>query len=395
MRDVLVHAGWLKMVLVVVMILLFCNGCWDKKELNQLALAQVMAVDYQDRSYQITLQLILPNAGEETITSDNLWSVSGIGASVGEALQQIALKAPRELYLDHLDLVLLGEGVLQHNMEQGLDYLLKENVLRRRTSLLAVQGNAGEVLAASAELAKMDIFYMDNLLSEQSRRVHGNDADINTYYLSTYNGLQDTMAIPRIVMEQEDGKAKSLRLDGVALIQKGVLATWEEKEWLPGYYWMTGGSEVITLQYNELVGVEEGNDRSDTDSTGQLTVPWSERQVVVELQKKKCQWELGSEVPLKVKAKLRGTIKIISGYDSWKNSEEADAICARIQQRVEENAMEQIIASVQKAQANKTDPFRLGRWLYAWHPQLVQADRWQEQFAALPITFAIETKVEL
>ncbi len=395
MRELLVHTGWVKVIPLALMLLLFCNGCWDKKELNQLALAQVMAVDYQDHYYTITLQLILPSAGEETITSENLWSLSGIGASVGEALQQIALEAPRELYLDHLDLVLLGEGALQHNMEQGLDYLLKENVLRRRTGLLAVQGMAGELLSGSAELAKMDIFYMDNLLNEQSRRVHGNDAIINTYYLSTYNGLQDAMAIPRIVMEQEDGKARSLRLDGVALIQNGILAAWEDRAWLPGYYWMTGGSEVITLQHNELVGLEEGAAQSDTDSTGQMTVLWQDRQVVVELQKKKCQWVLVSETPLEVRAKLRGTIKIISGYDSWKNSEEADYICARIQQRVEEKALEQIAASVQQAQTNQTDPFRLGRWLYAWHPQLVQADQWQKQFASIPITFAIETKVEL
>ena len=395
MRGLLAHREWMKMLPLILFVLLFCNGCWDKKELNQLALARVMAVDYAEELYQVTLQLILPTAGEETITSENFWAVSGFGASVGEALQQIALEAPRQLYLDHLDLVLLGEGVLKHNVEQGLDYLLKENVLRRRTGLLAVQGNAGALLSESAELTKMDIFYMDNLLNEQSRRIRGTDTDINAYYLSTYNGLQDTMVIPRIVINREDDKVKSLRLDGAALAQNGTLTTWKDREWVRGYYWIVGGREVITLKYDELTNAEDDARRSDTDSTGQLTVPWQNRQVVIELQKKKCEWELVSDTPLEVKAKLRGTIKIISGYDSWKNSEDADYIGTQIQRRVEERALEQITATVRQAQENQTDPFRLGRWLYAWHPKLVQTEHWLKQFVTIPIRFEIETQVEL
>ena len=58
---------WLKFIPLIVFTLLFCNGCWDKKELNQLALAQVAAIDYEDDSYQVTLQLIIPGADKETV----------------------------------------------------------------------------------------------------------------------------------------------------------------------------------------------------------------------------------------------------------------------------------------------------------------------------------------
>ena len=141
-----------KLIVLLVATMLLCNGCWDKKELNQLALVQMAAVDYNDDSYQVTLQLILPSADQDMVTGNNLWTMRGDGSSVGEALQQIAQAAPRELYLDHLTVVLLGEGLLSQNIEQGIEFLLKENVLRRRTSLLAVQGNAGDLLTESAML---------------------------------------------------------------------------------------------------------------------------------------------------------------------------------------------------------------------------------------------------
>ena len=367
--------------------MLFCNGCWDKKELNQLALVQMMAIDYDAGNYQVTLQLILPSAEKETVTGDNLWAMTGEGASVGDAIQKISLAAPRELYLDHLDLVLLGEGLLEQNIEQGLDYLLKENVLRRRTSLLAVQGNAGALLSNSAELAKMDIFYIDNLLKDQSRRIYHSDAMINTYYLSVYNGIQDTFVIPRILLDG-DKDVQNMRLEGAALIQGGKLAAWADREWMLGYYWVNGGKEILTLQHDELAHTE-----NEAGIVGQGAAAKQHRQVVVELEKKKCRWELVSEDPLKMRVTMRSDIKIISGYDSWRDSKEADAICRQIQQLVEQKAMLQIQNSFSQAKHNQTDAFRLGRWLYAWHPYLIQEDRWPEQFATIPIEIRLDTNI--
>lgn len=358
---------WLRAAIVplVVMTMLFCNGCWDKKELNQLALAQVIAIDYKEAQYQLTLQLIIPGADKETVTSDNLWNMTGSGNSVGEAMQQISRAAPREIYLDHLDLVLLGEGVLSHGVDEALSYLMKENVLRRRTRLLAVKDSAGTLLADSTALAKMDIFYIDNLLKDQERYVQGDGAIINTYYL-TGNGLQETLVIPRIVLEPE----AELRLDGAALVQQDVLACWVDKTWLSGYYWTTGGSEIMTL-------------------------PGKEEQIVVELQKKKCKWEIDSEEPLAVKTTLRATIRIVSGSEVWKDSAEAEAQIRQIQADVEENALQQISETVRHAQKMGTDAFRLGSHLYARHPDLIQKDNWPAQFAALPIALDIYTSVEL
>ncbi|MGM9525943.1 MAG: hypothetical protein ACI3U1_06675, partial [Peptococcaceae bacterium] len=142
-----------KLLLLFCITAAFCNGCWDKKEFNQLAIAQTIAIDYEDGQYQLTIQLLMPNAAEETISSEQMWVIDGKGDSVGDALEQISFCAPREIYLDHLDIVLLGQGLLEHDMGQGLEFLMKQHVLRRRTSLLAVEGRAGDILQAKPDLA--------------------------------------------------------------------------------------------------------------------------------------------------------------------------------------------------------------------------------------------------
>ena len=212
---------------------------------------------------------------------------------------------------------------------------------------------------------------MDNLLKDQRRRVHGNDAIINAYYLSAYSGLNDALVIPHIILEPK----KELRLEGAALVQEGKLIHWADKTWLSGYYWVMGGSEIMTLP-------------SNADSPELQETP-----IVVELQKKPCKWEVVSESPLAVNATMKATIKIVSGYDTWKTGAEAETVCKQIQAQVEAKALQQITDTFYRAQLQRTDTFRLGRWLYAWHPDLIQSDRWPEQFSTLPITFTMDTSI--
>lgn len=358
------QGGWILLLCLFVFVALFCSGCWDRKELNQLALAQTIAIDYTDRQYQVTLQLILPSAEQETVTSENLWSMSGSGASVGDAIQQIALAAPRELYLDHLDLVLLGEGVLQHDVTQALEYLLNENVLHRRTSLLAVQGNAGVLLSESISIAEMDIFYMENLLKDQRRRLHGNDALVNAYYLATYSDIQETLVIPQIKLTE----GTQLSLDGAALIAQGKLVSWGDRQWLLGYYWLVGGKEILTVSYEE-------------------------KQIIAEATIKKCSWKIVSTEPLHVKGTLHIVFDIVSGYDCLEQQKNAEQMKASIQKQLEEIALQQTDSTLLQAQQQGTEAFHLGQWLYAWHPELVQVENWTEQFSALPITIELDTQI--
>ena len=160
-----------KLLLFVCFTAAFCNGCWDRKEFNQLAIAQTIAVDYEDGEYQLTVQLLMPNTAEETISSKNIWIIDGKGKSVGDAMENLALRAPRELYLNHLDIVLLGEGLMKQDVGQGLEYLMKQHVLRRRTSLLATEGRAGDIVQAQSDLAEVDIYYLANLIRDQRRHV--------------------------------------------------------------------------------------------------------------------------------------------------------------------------------------------------------------------------------
>ena len=82
-----------KCLLLVCFTAAFCNGCWDRKDFNRLAIAQAVAVDYEDGQYELTVQLLMPNAIEDTVSSDSVWIINGQGNSVGDALEALAMRA--------------------------------------------------------------------------------------------------------------------------------------------------------------------------------------------------------------------------------------------------------------------------------------------------------------
>ncbi len=398
MRSTVVSRIW-KILPLMLFVMLFCNGCWDKKEFNQLAIAQTIAIDYQENQYTLTVQLVMPAASDVEISGDSMWLISGEGASVAEALEQISRSAPRELYLDHLDIVLLGEGVLQHDMGQGIEYLIQEDVLRRRTNLLAVKGTAKELLETKLKLADVDIYYLRNLLRDQRQWVQGGDTIINDYYLAMGNGLVEGLIIPRIEMKGEN----ALYLNGAALLQKnkeedkqenkeedreeqkqdskkerkkeekqtGTLLRWVEQDWVDSYRWITGGAEILTLPANE----EHGN-------------------LTVQVRKDRCKWELVSKEPLGVRANLHGTLLITenSTQRDTKTMTELETENRQIQQEVEQLLRERTEQDFTALQKQECDALRLGRWLRAWHPDLMEKD-WPKQFASLTIDVQMKTKV--
>ena len=357
-----------KLLPLVLFVMLFCNGCWDKKEFNQLAIAQTIAVDYEEEQYRLTVQLVMPAASDEEISGDSMWLISGEGDSVAEALEQISRSAPRELYLAHLDIVLLGEGLLRHDISQGLEYFIKEDVLRRRTNLLAVEGAAGELLQAKLKLADVDIYYLRNLLRDQRQWVKNGDTVINDYYLAMDKRLPEGLVIPRIRTKDE----KALYLDGAALMQNNHLLCWMEQDWLDSYRWVTGGAEIRTLPAGK-----------------------SHDAVTVEVRKDRCEWELVSAEPLQIRAKLKGKLLITENRlkNNVQSIEELEEFRQQIQQEMETILKKEAEKDFALLQQKGCDALRLGRWLYAWHPELVHPEKWNSQFSQLQIDVQIETAV--
>lgn len=67
----------------------------------------------------------------------------------------------------------------------------------------------------------------------------------------------------------------------------------------------------------------------------------------------------------------------------------------RLQEAVEQQALQQLQAYIAQLQQAGCDTLQLGRWLRAWHPALVDEEAWPQLFSDMKIDIQLETKVQL
>ncbi|MCM3128395.1 Ger(x)C family spore germination protein [Paenibacillus provencensis] len=144
----------LSKAIVIVLLCTLVTGCWDRREINDIAFVVGTALDKEEDKYRVTLQITIPGM----LAGSNGGSGGGGGnknpwflkSNVSETVRGVILKeqtsTSRKLYFSHRRSLLFGEGLAREGIAEALDSIgrLPEN----RLSALPVvtEGNAYEVL---------------------------------------------------------------------------------------------------------------------------------------------------------------------------------------------------------------------------------------------------------
>ena len=99
-------------------LLLFCfmfplAGCWDRREINELAFLSSAAVDKDGDRWHVTVDLFRPGGiqGEKSNSAKGQqgWLVEAASESIFSAIRNLAKVVPRRIYWSHCQGIILGE----------------------------------------------------------------------------------------------------------------------------------------------------------------------------------------------------------------------------------------------------------------------------------------------
>ena len=139
----------IKIILILVITILI-SGC-SYKELNDLAIASALGIDYQNNEYIISAQIMELKKQEKEDTSSALIYL-GKGKTISEALRNISLKYPNYLYLGHLELIIIGKGEINHGINNSLDYFIRTSDARNDALILvSTKNKAYEIINPNEE----------------------------------------------------------------------------------------------------------------------------------------------------------------------------------------------------------------------------------------------------
>lgn len=207
-----------KILLVLITFLL--TGC-SYVELNDLAIADALGIDYVDNKYIVSAQVMnLKKEGSDQTTGSSILYI-GKGESISTAIRNISLEYPKTLYLSHLELLIIGEGVIENGIDKTFDYFLRSPETRNDALLIVCPKNkASDIL--NPDVNKEEEFPSKDIITtiENSMERNGKVVALNfEEFISTYLQEGISPVASSITINKEEDKKITL-LTGISTFNK-------------------------------------------------------------------------------------------------------------------------------------------------------------------------------
>lgn len=378
--------SWLLIFLLCIVLL---TGCWNRRELNELALVVAMSIDKSEDEYLVTVQVVDP--GEVAAKAGSGGSrtpvtiYSGKGKHLFEAVRRMTTITPRKLYFSHLQMFIVSEDVAKEGINNILDFLTRDSefredfyivvskdieaqyILQNVTSIEKIPANKlhSSLETSQRAWAPTVKVQMDDLIS--SLTSDGKNPVLTGITLTGDNQKGQTLAnVERI------NPFARLKYSNIAVFNKDQMVGWLNEKESKGY-------NYITNNVKNTIG----------------SIPCSEEdELVIEIIRSKA----------KVKGKVEnGKPKIdISVYTEANVGEVACKIDLTKPQSIKElekkghEVLEDILMSaVNRAKDLEVDIFGFGEVIHRTDPKAWKSLKkdWNQEFVKLPITVHSELKI--
>ncbi len=163
--------------------IIFFSGCWDAKELANLALVSAIGIDLDEkhpRHVLVTIQIIKPgeiksasaggdsSGGAEgkpsTSKKQPYLMVSSSGETVSEVFRNFVYQVNRELYFADNQIIVFGKEAARKGVLPYLDYFMRTREPRENVWILVAEGKAKEILETNFGLEKIPANEINQLI---------------------------------------------------------------------------------------------------------------------------------------------------------------------------------------------------------------------------------------
>ena len=371
----------MKKVLLLISLIFLLSGCYNYKELNDYAIATGMAIDYKDDKYKVSLLISnSPKNGSEASASYQTVVYSGKGKSIYDAIKEIGLISPKEIYIGHISIVILSEETAKNGLNGALDFLLAEPRSKKNFYIaLTKDTDAKDVLSITTPLTDFPSQTLaDNLESTDYLQGAVVAIDFNTLLYQLINqGIEPVLNGFEVKGDEEKGvKASNTETNNPkAYVQLSTLGIFKDDKFIT---WanqnQSRGINIINNKIQELY----------------IEVDCKGGKIVIATEKLKTKRKVDKKGNVTIEANAKGIINETScNIDLTKEN-----TITKIEKKTEKKINKFIKEAIYIAQEYKTDIFGIGLNYYQHHPKKFdKIDDWNEHFAN--IEFKINVDVDL
>lgn len=126
-----------------IFIIFLLSGCYNYRELNQLAITSAVGIDKIEDNYTVTVQVTnTQKTGSDSNATGNqakFITYTKSGRTIQEAIRNIILECPKRLYVNHISLLLVSENVAKEGIHDILDFFSRNTEFRKQFNVIVTK----------------------------------------------------------------------------------------------------------------------------------------------------------------------------------------------------------------------------------------------------------------
>lgn len=356
------------------------TGCWDRIEIDDLAMVMGSGLDLAKNgqlqfSVQIASPTGIPSVGSAGSSKPPFHTITQSGKDGLDAINRMQQQLSRSFSLGHRSIIVIGEQYARHGIDQALSQLMRSPDSRYSSYVLTSYGTtAQEILSTPYTLEFIPAIAIKKIQQEEQTFSVRMDEFLDA--VATEGKTPITGAI-RIVTSS-DG-TKSLRIDRAAVYRNNKVAAFLNETEMKLLLWANERlkGSTLTAQIMPKTELFKG-------TVGARVVKSSSSIRTV----------IANGEP-RVSISLRAVVNILSN-DTSLDATNADSV-KLIESKLQEQEAKALAQMTERSQKDyKTDIFDIGEIVHIEHPRYWknQKAQWQNIYPTIPFDFKVAVKVE-
>lgn len=374
MKKQMIQLG--KCVLVFIM-LLGLSGCWNRRELNSLAIVLGIAIDKAETANEIELTAQIVKTGNIQSSSNKkggdseaFFNLSNTGENIISILRDDTHEISRKLYIPHNQVIIFSEEIAKAGIRDYVDLFLRDHEARMNVYVLIGKNKAKDSLNVRPRFSKTAAADISQVIEAQGAT---SETAVITM-LDLMNGLAsktNCVVAPFIEVKGEE-EDKTISISGGAIIKEdklvGELSPLETR----GYLWAVGKvkSGMISVHVK--------------DATAQLEIVSASGKMTPNIDK-------DGKITFTITIEEAGTLASQQGSD---NLSKVDNI-KLVEAEAEKTIKEEVQKTIDKAKEFGTDIFGFGESIHKKYPGKWKTlePEWDKLFKEVEVEIDVTAKV--
>ncbi|OAB40200.1 Ger(x)C family spore germination protein [Paenibacillus antarcticus] len=243
----------LKRLLISVLALAVLSGCWDSKEIENMAYVTALGFDYEDGKYKAYAQVlnfsnIAKNESAETGKNVPTWIGQGEGHTISESVDSLYATAQQRVFWGHVRTIVCSENLLKQATKIQDVYSAVNRYREIRYNIL-VYGTKEPIAKLFAIKSLLNYSPIESILStpEQVFKQFSIIKPVYGYkFIANSTEGSGSCILPSLSIDKktwlEDAKKiPLLRMNGAYMLRNLKLLGWLSEEDLKGARWLERG----------------------------------------------------------------------------------------------------------------------------------------------------------